>query len=128
MVKDSRVTYRRRCSYATKSNKIRVVKTPGGRLVAQYTTKTAKPVRCAIASCGTAIAGVPIVRPVQMGRISKHRRSVSRAYGGNLCATCLRDRIMRAFIVEEQKIVKKVMQEKKALEKVAKKEKAGKKK
>jgi hypothetical protein len=29
MVKDIRITYRRRCSYATPSNKIRAVKTPG---------------------------------------------------------------------------------------------------
>ena len=30
---DTRVTYRRRKSYNTKTNKIRKVKTPGGRLV-----------------------------------------------------------------------------------------------
>lgn len=33
MVKDVRTTYRRRHSYRTKSNKTRVVKTPGKRVV-----------------------------------------------------------------------------------------------
>ena len=37
---------------------------------------------------------------------------VSRAYGGSRCAHCVRDRIVRAFLIEEQKIVKKVMKKK----------------
>ena len=32
---------------------------------------------------------------------------MNRAYGGSRCAHCTRERILRAFIVEEQKIVKK---------------------
>lgn len=32
-----------------------------------------------------------------------------RAYGGVLCAACVRTRVVRAFLVEEQKIVKKVL-------------------
>ena len=44
-----------------------------------------------------------------------------RAYGGNRCATCVRNRIMRAFLAEEQKIVKKVMKSKAAAPKKAKK-------
>ena len=49
------------------------------------------------------------------------QRTVTRAYGGNLCHKCLQDRytpfalslwgsILRAFLIEEQKIVKKVAQ------------------
>ena len=34
---------------------------------------------------------------------------MSRAYGGSRCATCVRQRIVRAFLIEEQKIVKKVL-------------------
>ena len=37
-----RLTYRRRLSYNTKSNKVRVSKTPGGRLVYLYTKKAGK--------------------------------------------------------------------------------------
>ena len=38
----ARVTYRRRKSYNTKSNKIAKHRTPGGRLVAKYLRKKAK--------------------------------------------------------------------------------------
>lgn len=41
-------------------------------------------------------------------------KSIARAYGGNLCHSCLKDRIVRAFLIEEQKIVKKVLAEKSA--------------
>ena len=47
-----------------------------------------------------------------MKLISRSERTVNRAYGGSRCANCTRQRIMRAFIIEEQKIVKKVLIEK----------------
>lgn len=45
-------------------------------------------------------------------RISRRQKSVTRAYGGSRCAGCVRNRIVRAFLVEEQKIVKKVIKAK----------------
>jgi large subunit ribosomal protein L34e len=42
-------------------------------------------------------------------RLSKSKKNVTRAYGGSVCAHCVRSRIIRAFLVEEQKIVKKVI-------------------
>jgi large subunit ribosomal protein L34e len=42
-----RVTYRKHNSYNTRSNRIRKVKTPGGRVVAQYPNKSTEAVRCA---------------------------------------------------------------------------------
>lgn len=39
-------------------------------------------------------------------------KTVSRAYGGSRCHKCVRNRIVRAFLVEEQKISKKVWAEK----------------
>lgn len=38
----ARVTYRRRHSYASRSNTVRKLKTPGGKLVVQYTAKKAR--------------------------------------------------------------------------------------
>ena len=38
--------------------------------------------------------------------MAKNKKSVSRAYGGVLSAGAVRERVMRAFLVEEQKIVK----------------------
>jgi large subunit ribosomal protein L34e len=43
--------------------------------------------------------------------VSKPTKTVQRAYGGSRCANCVRDRIVRAFLIEEQKIVKKVLKE-----------------
>lgn len=55
---------------------------------------------------------IPKIRPAALGRLAKSERTVSRAYGGSRCATCTRSRVLRAFIIEEQKIVKKVLLEK----------------
>ena len=51
---------------------------------------------------------LPAVRPNTLHRISKSKKTVHRAYGGHLSAGVVKDRIVRAFLVEEQKIVKKV--------------------
>ncbi len=50
-------------------------------------------------------------------------KTVSRAYGGSRCHICVRQRIVRAFLIEEQKIVKKVLkaQQAEALKKTTKK-------
>ncbi|CAO2646517.1 60S ribosomal protein L34 [Lemmus lemmus] len=39
-------------------------------------------------------------------RLSKTKKLVSQVYGGSMCAKCVRERIKRAFLIEEQKIVK----------------------
>jgi hypothetical protein len=39
-------------------------------------------------------------------KMAKNKKSVSRAYGGVLSGGAVRERIVRAFLVEEQKIVK----------------------
>lgn len=44
-----------------------------------------------------------------------------RAYGGHLAAGVVRERIVRAFLVEEQKIVKRVLKLAAKKEKVSKK-------
>ncbi|CAG8553499.1 35273_t:CDS:2 [Gigaspora margarita] len=117
-----RLTYRRRLSYNTKSNRTRVIKTPGGKLTWLYEKKPAKGPHCG--DCGTqcrdnaagsfkkkieTIVKIPALRPRQYAQISKRQKTVRRAYGGSRCARCVRDRIVRAFLIEEQKIVKKVL-------------------
>lgn len=52
---------------------------------------------------------MPALRPRQYAQISKRQKTVQRAYGGSRCATCVRDRIVRSFLVEEAKIVKRVI-------------------
>jgi large subunit ribosomal protein L34e len=102
------VTYRRQTPYHTPSNRTRVVKTPGGRMVAHVLDKSTKGVHC---PCGVRLNGVARQRPADFRRLPKFDRTVSRAYGGSLCHKCTKDKIMRAFIVEEQKVLKQVLLE-----------------
>jgi large subunit ribosomal protein L34e len=102
-----RLHYRRRHSYNTKSNKTKVIKTPGGRLLYQYRTKIANGPKCG--DCGTEIQGVPHLRPKAYSRVERKNKSVTRAYGGSRCAHCVRERVVRAFLIEEQRIVKKLL-------------------
>merc|ERR1711939_408322 len=102
-----RVTLRTRKSYNTKSNRRRIVKTPSGELRYLHIAKLATAPKCG--DCGNKLAGIPALRPAEYSRISKNKKTVQRAYGGSRCAGCVRDRIVRAFLVEESKIVKKVL-------------------
>merc|ERR1712110_809991 len=104
MVQQTRVTWGRRHCYNTKSNKIKVVKTPGGKLTVHYRTKSAKGPRCG--DCGIVLPGIAHLRPKEYSRIPKSEKSVSRAYGGSRCGGCVRQRILRAFLVEEQREAK----------------------
>ncbi|KAG8692428.1 60S ribosomal protein L34 [Ceratobasidium sp. 395] len=102
-----RVTIRKRTPYNTKSNRRRVVKTPGGKLVYHHLKKLATSPKCG--DCGIALPGVPALRPRQYATISKRQKTVRRAYGGSRCGDCVKQRILRAFLIEEAKIVKKVI-------------------
>ncbi|KAL4664190.1 hypothetical protein H8959_000050 [Pygathrix nigripes] len=52
------------------------------------------------------LRGVSAVRPKVLMKLSKTKKHVSRACGGSMCAKCVGDRIKRAFLTQEQKIVK----------------------
>lgn len=105
----NRLTYRRRNPYNTRSNKVRVVKTPGGSLRYLHIKKAGTVPKCG--DCGNKLSGIPALRPRKYSQISRPKKTVQRAYGGSRCASCVRDRIVRAFLIEEQKIVKKVLKE-----------------
>jgi len=83
------------------------VKTPGGRIVLQNIKKKARGPRCG--DCGISLPGIPHLRPREYSQISKRQKKVARPYGGCVCANCVRNRIIRAFLIEEQKIVKRVL-------------------
>jgi large subunit ribosomal protein L34e len=80
---DRRVTYKRRASYRTKSNRFRKVKTPGGKLAIQYIKKKTN---------GNAMRGLKVARPADLRRMSRTARSVSRPYGGVLTHQEVRER------------------------------------
>jgi len=106
-----RITYRRQTSYNTRSNKIRKVKTPGGQVLAHYVNKKSKAPACGV--CKKPLSGIPNLRPTKYKLLKKRERRVSRPYGGSLCGQCVRERVVRAFLIEEVKIVKRVMSQKK---------------
>ncbi|KAI6912871.1 60S ribosomal protein [Hortaea werneckii] len=106
---DHRMTYRRRQPYNTVSNKVRTIRTPGGEHRLLNTKKKGTNPKCG--DCGSKLAGIPALRPREYAQISRPKKTVSRSYGGSRCATCVKDRVTRAFLIEEQKIVKKVMRE-----------------
>ncbi|CAE7604378.1 RPL34B [Symbiodinium sp. CCMP2592] len=72
--------------------------------------KAAKGPHCG--DCGKALIGLPRLRPIEYSRLKKREKHVNRAYGGSRCAHCVRERIVRAFLIEEQKCVKQVLAEK----------------
>ncbi|KAL1464111.1 hypothetical protein WDU94_003789 [Cyamophila willieti] len=102
-----RLTFRRRLSYNTKSNRRTVVKTPGGRLVYHYLKKAGKVPRCG--HCKIKLPGIEKARSIERSRMSRRRKMVKRSYGGVLCHKCVKEKIVRAFLIEEQKIVQKVI-------------------
>eukprot|EP01110_Echinostelium_bisporum_P004004 TRINITY_DN1981_c0_g1_i1.p1 TRINITY_DN1981_c0_g1~~TRINITY_DN1981_c0_g1_i1.p1 ORF type:complete len:118 (+),score=34.39 TRINITY_DN1981_c0_g1_i1:46-399(+) len=117
MVSDQRITYRRNKSFATRSNKIKKVRTPGGRLTIHYTAKKVRAPSCG--DCGSTLRGLPCIPAYQYSQLKKADRTVKRAYGGSRCHSCVRDRIVRAFLIEEHKIVKRVSKAAKSSKKSA---------
>mmetsp|Transcript_9141 Transcript_9141/g.18500 ORF Transcript_9141/g.18500 Transcript_9141/m.18500 type:complete len:116 (+) Transcript_9141:42-389(+) len=109
MVKDARVTKNTRHSYATRSNLIKKVKTPGGRLSVKIIKKKSSGVKCGEPGCDTLLPGIKKMLTTAFRTSKKRERKVSRTYGGALCGTCVQKRIVRAFLIEEQKIVKKML-------------------
>mmetsp|Transcript_34158 Transcript_34158/g.61205 ORF Transcript_34158/g.61205 Transcript_34158/m.61205 type:complete len:119 (-) Transcript_34158:768-1124(-) len=105
----TRVHYRRHNMYNTKSNKVKTVKTPGGRLVVQYRKKLSKGPMTPASLGSKPIPGIKHLRTMERKRARHRELTVSRAYGGVLTHDLVRERIIRAFLIEEQKIVKRVL-------------------
>ena len=70
----------------------------GGKLVLHLIKKHTK---------GTGMQGVKVARPNDFRRLTSSKRTVSRAYGGVLTASEVKERIMRAFLIEEFRYYKK---------------------
>jgi large subunit ribosomal protein L34e len=78
----TRLTYRRKHTYRTRSNHVKRFHTPGGRLSFQYTDKKTSPVVCG--ETGTPLNGLPVLTKQRWMKLSRKQRSVSRPYGGSL--------------------------------------------
>merc|ERR1711862_96291 len=105
----ARVHYRRNKSWNTRSNKCRQVRTPGGRLTAQYVQKRCKGPGNGLKTSSLRLGGLRRMRPTNYRRTPKHTRKISRAYGGVYSHIEIKNRIIRTFLTEEVKNVKKTM-------------------
>ena len=72
-----------------------------------YLVKKSQGPKCG--DCGTSLQGIKHLVNHRYKKVVKREKTVSRAYGGSRCASCVRLRIVRAFLIEEQKIVKKMI-------------------
>ena len=104
-----RVSYRRRMHYATRGNKQKMVRTPGNRLVMQKRDKKHQGPHCPWVLGHKRLAGTKALGHFDRRHKAGYGNRVSRPYGGVLTHDQLRDRIVRAFLVEEQRVVRKVM-------------------
>ena len=107
---DTRITYLRNKSYNTRSNKIRKLRLPGGRLSIQYMGKRAKGPQTAFKT-NSRLTGLKRLRNPQYAGLSKTQRRISRPYGGVLTPKEVKDKIMRAFLIEEVKVVKEMVKQ-----------------
>lgn len=105
---NNRVHYLRKHTYTTRSNKIRKVRTPGGRLTVQYIKKTAKGPQTNIAGRAR-LSGLKKMSNPSYSRSANNSRRISRAYGGVITPCQLKEKILRAFLVEEVKVVKRLV-------------------
>ena len=76
---------------------------------------------------GTGMQGVKVCRPAQFRKLAARQRTVARPSGGVLTATEVKERIMKAFLIEEFRAFKnmKAAGDKKDKKKKAKKSKKG---
>ena len=100
-----RLVVRGKYNYHTESNKLKRIRTPGGRLTFQKIAKVRNPIVCG--DTGVQLNGIKRLNKCQWKNAPKRVRTVSRAYGGVLSAEAVRHRIMRAFLNEELKCIKR---------------------
>ncbi len=113
-----RVNYVRRMHYATRSNQVRMIRTPGNRLKFQKVSKRSQGPHTPWVLGHKRIAGTKALNHFNARTSSTHDKSTSRAYGGVLSADQVRDRIIRAFLVEEQRIARRMDLDKKKYKKL----------
>nr|UXY87465.1 60S ribosomal protein L34 [Cryptomonas sp.] len=115
---NSRVQHRHHCPYSTRKNSFRIIRTPGRRLTVLYRKKINGFIKCM--DTKEKINGIQRKFSYKFKSLSKRKKKISRTYGGCLSGSSLRERIIRAFLIEEQNIVKKVLRIRKKKDNLAK--------
>ena len=106
-MKNNRIVKRTRFTYSTRSNKLRVTKTPGNKLNALKRKKRKTNRMCPIFT--QKIKGVNVPGSRRFKIFSKKSKTVSRAYGGCLSLQAIKKNVIKSFLIEEKKLAKKVL-------------------
>ena len=107
---DSRVQLRRHCPFSGKKKSFRLIKTPGKKISILYNKKKKNYVKCS--DTKKKINGIQKHSSSKFMSMSKNQKKISRIYGGCLSGNSLKERIIKSFLLEEQKIVKRVLKNK----------------
>lgn len=75
-------------------------KTPGRKLIIQYTKR--KPSKAKCAQCKKLLKGVPRDLPYKIRKLSKTQKRPERPFGGYLCSECMRKEIRKRFNISKQ--------------------------
>ncbi|MBI2133250.1 50S ribosomal protein L34e [Candidatus Woesearchaeota archaeon] len=67
-------------------------KTPGGRKTVDYVLR--KPKKLVCSNCGRELHGIPRLRPGKLSKTPKTMKRPERPYGGILCSSCSRRRLI----------------------------------
>jgi len=68
------------------------ITTPGGRKKLHYLKRKNAAAKCAV--CGKVLHGVPKKTTEEMKKLPKTKKRPERPYGGNLCAGCLKKKLV----------------------------------
>jgi len=90
-------------TYKTRSNQRVKVTTPSGKLVNKRVAKKCKKHRCQ--GCNQRLLSIASLRPAAFFKLPLSKKRVSRPYGHKLCTKCVSDRIVTAFLTEEEKLL-----------------------
>ncbi|RLI22790.1 50S ribosomal protein L34e [Candidatus Bathyarchaeota archaeon] len=83
-----------RPSLRTRSRKRIQKKVPGGKTVVHYKKEKSEPAKCS--RCGRMLHGIPRCHPSELKKLTRSQRRIMRMYGGQLCASCLKELLKEA--------------------------------
>ena len=75
-----------------KARRMIYVKVPGGKTVIHFDKKKPKSAKCGL--CGKFLSGTIRELPYKVGKVAKSSRRPERPYGGNLCSSCSRRKLI----------------------------------
>ncbi|KAF9762103.1 60S ribosomal protein L34 [Nosema granulosis] len=90
-------------TYKTRSNIRKVVKTVSGKYKNLKMKKHAKVRKCH--ECSAKLLSIARMRPAEFSRQKVSAKRVCRPYGDKYCGNCVRNRVISAFLEEEERIV-----------------------